>query len=379
MRWLSLEYLSEYLIDDTHSEGIRQSGSLTHWKLTLSNQSDARFERENIVITQEIEKSEEGDRFTWHETECEKLLKALRHQSDNKKMAYYVKPIFPPDYVGIISRPICWENCNEKLQRRKYETFGEIISDLRLIFSNAFKYNGRVKDSDPTSKLAYESAEYMSAKLEAAIQKLFLTAADRIEREVVEEIILSREAVIFQKAEEDRLRTEWQNERERARYGGDEPLKSTPLPSVKIIQRRPMRRDLDFDNPFTDQDDSYEQTEMNLLNKQKKRFEEQQKERREMHETTKNIGIRVYHNLFWRSQAIQWAKEMAPNYYLATQANNVDKSGSRKKDNDKILGPPIEASAISSALNNESRVGIKLQLVKPKTKRNKKRKRLFLD
>jgi len=45
---------------------------------------------------------------------------------------------------------------------------------------------------------------------------------------------------------------------------------------------------------------------------------------------------------------------MAPNYYLATQANNVDKSGSRKKDNDKILWPPIEASAISSALNNES-------------------------
>ena len=124
-----------------HSEGSRQSGPLPHWKLTESNLDDARYEMENIVLKQEIDKSE-GD----------KLLKSLRFQSDHKKMIYFIKPIYPDDYVGIVSKPIAWETCNEKLQRRKYDTFGEIISDLRLIFSNALLYNGKRKDFDPTSK-----------------------------------------------------------------------------------------------------------------------------------------------------------------------------------------------------------------------------------
>ena len=226
-RWLSLEHLSAHLENDSQNEGMRQSGALPHWKLTESNQKDARYEMENIVFKQAIDKSEEGDKFTWYEVECEKLLKSLRRPADYKRMCYFLKPDFPADYVMHIPNPIEWESCDRKLKQRKYDTFEDIISDLRLIFTNAKKYNGRMKDIDTTSKTAYESAICMSEKLEAAIRRLYITAADRIEREKVDEIIFDREDEVKQKAEEAMMRTEMQKEIERSRSAQN----------VKIIQR----------------------------------------------------------------------------------------------------------------------------------------------
>lgn len=384
-RWLSLEHFSPFLIDDSHSEGIRQSGPLPHWKLTVSNQNDARYEMEKVVISSSIDKSDEGDRYTWYEVECEKLLKSLRHQSDHKKMTYFLnKNMFPPDYVAIISKPIEWETCNSKLQQRQYDTFGDIINDLRLIFTNAVKYNGRVKDTDPTSKLAYDSAIYMSGKLEVAIQRLFITAADRIEREKVEEIILDREAVINQREEEERLRAEWQNQRDQARQSNDGRGRSGLTPSVKIIQRRPARRDLDFDNPFNDQDNSYEQSEMDALNKQKIMYEKQQKDRMNMHLVAKNVGIRVLHNLFWRSQAVHWAKDMSERIQDSLSQDRNLQLAAEQREKEKQAGntngdSAPKASIVASLLGDTSRSQVKMELTKVKQSKKKKRKRLFLE
>ena len=94
------------------------------------------------------------------------------------------------------------------------------------------------------------------------------------ERRWVKEVILDREAEDLQKAEEERLRTELQKERERTRRTGGQSMTNSSIQSVKIIQRRAARRDLDFDNPF-DQDNSFEQTEMETQNKQKSMYERQ--------------------------------------------------------------------------------------------------------
>ncbi len=387
-RWLSLEHLSPFLVDDSHSEGIRQSGPLPHWKLTVSNQNDARHEMEQVVIHHSIEKSDEGDRYTWYEVECEKLLKSLRHQSDQKKMQYFIFPSFPSDYVAIISKPIEWETCNRKLQQRQYETFGDIVSDLRLIFTNAVKYNGRVKDIDPTSKDAYDSALYMSGKLEAAIQRLYITAADRIEREKVEDIILEREAVINEKAEEERLRAEWENQREQARRSGSDSTRTTLSQSVKIVQRRPARRDLNFDNPFNDQENSYEQSEIEALNKHKIMYEKQQRDRADMHLVAKNVGIRVIHDLFWRSQAIHWAKDMSENIQKIQQSLSQDRDlqqaserseKGKQGDNTNSHESAPKASVVASLLGDSSRSQVRLEISKLKQTKKKKRKRLFLE
>jgi len=351
---------------------------LKHWKLTKSNQNDARFEMENIVLQQNIDRSDEGDRFTWQETECEKLLRSLRHQTDHKRMAYFIRPNFPPDYVGIISKPICWEDCCKKLQQRKYETFGDVISDLRLIFTNALKYNGRVKHLDPTSQQAYDSAVIMAGKLEAAIQRLYVTVADRIEREKVEEVILDREAEDQQKAEEERLRTELQKERERTRRNGNQSMPSSSIQSVKIIQRRAARRDLDFDNPF-DQDNSFEQSEMETQNKQKRMYEQQQRDRVDMHRVCRNVGIRVFHNLFWRSQATYWAKDMSFQIQQNLSQNRTLQSGAEKIEKEKQSEIMPKPSLVSSLLGTSSRSQVKMNLAKKPKQNKKKRKRLFLD
>mmetsp|Transcript_27704 Transcript_27704/g.42163 ORF Transcript_27704/g.42163 Transcript_27704/m.42163 type:complete len:203 (+) Transcript_27704:1528-2136(+) len=59
------------------------------------------------------------------------------------------------------------------LKKRKYVKFGEVIDDLRLIFSNALKYNAKHKGTGNISGLAYDAAVYMSGKLEMAIDKCF--------------------------------------------------------------------------------------------------------------------------------------------------------------------------------------------------------------
>jgi len=102
-RWLSLEWLSnhiapasEHIRDESGPDGLPPF----QWKLTEGNRRIARQEQESIVLKEPIEKSLEGDRtYTWMESECEKLCKALKHQSDAKRMAFFIQPNYPADYT----------------------------------------------------------------------------------------------------------------------------------------------------------------------------------------------------------------------------------------------------------------------------------------
>ena len=104
-RWLSLEHLSDYILEnDQIDEPEEESLPLKSWKLTTGNVKKSRGEMGKIVLSEPIEKSLEGDRYTWMESECEKLLKSLRHQSDLRYMTFFLTPNYPPDYSAFISR-----------------------------------------------------------------------------------------------------------------------------------------------------------------------------------------------------------------------------------------------------------------------------------
>ncbi len=369
-RWLSLESLSQFLWDDSQNEGAHQVGPIPQWALSNSNRKDAQKEMEEIVMKCVIDKSDEGDRFTWMESECEKLLKSLRHQSDNKRMCFFLQPNFPGDYFAYISNPMDWETCYRRLQDRKYDMFGDIVSDLRLIFSNALKYNGRMKDVDPASKFAYDSAVTMSEKLEIAIQRMLVTVSDRVEREKVEQVVLDREHEIAQKEEEERVRKEWQQERENGSNGND-AMHKTPTSTLKAARRR---KELDFDFPFYEEDDgNREQSVMEVLSQQKLLYEEQLRDRIKMDHVTRFMGQRVYHSLQERSCAIRWAKQLTERIEMTLTQKPKGASGEESIEK----GDHLKASCVASLLTGTNRSQIKLSLQPKKKKR--KRARFTLD
>jgi hypothetical protein len=332
---------------------------------------------EEIVFSQVIDLSDEGDRSTWMEGECEKLLKVLRHQSDQKRMKYFLTPFYPADYFAYISKPMAWENIHQGLKERKYETFGEVIADLRLIFSNALKYNGRTKDTDPFSRDAYDSAQVMSDKLESAIKRSLITIGDRVEREKVEQVVLDREEEIERKEEEERMKKEWQEERERAETS-EAGAPKIRQPAVKV-RRSNVRKGLDFDFPFYEEEGSTEQSVIEVLSKQKALYEEQQRERIQMMKVTKHVARIVHHRLLERTQAMKWAVEMSEKL-AANLAQNQD-SGDTGTSNDE-KGPNVPSNVnVSSFLQQEERSRIALTLVNKdsKKKKAKKRRRLFFE
>jgi hypothetical protein len=372
-RWLSLEIMSQYLNDDSHCEGSAQVGPISQWKLTISNLKDARKEMDEIVMKQEMERSEEGDRFTWMEAECEKLLKSLRHQSDNKRMCFFLQPNYPADYFAYISRPMDWETCYRRLQKREYLTFGEIISDLRLIFSNALKYNGRMKEVDPVSKQAYESAIAMSEKLEAAIQRLFITVSDRVEREKVEQVVLDREMELAEKEEEERMRKEWQEETDKEDVGA---TSKTFTAKIKLGRRPNIRKAVDFDFPFYDEEETQEQSTIEVLSKQKAIYEEQQFERIRMDRVTRSLGLNIHHKLQERFNAIIWSKQLAEKMH-ANILNRSQKGEqpvideTQSKDATGMKLNVSNASCVASLLEKHDRSQVKVAISKVGKKKRK--------
>jgi hypothetical protein len=78
IRWLSLDLLQSCVTDCSDGPVI-ESGSAPSWKLSTRNRELARKEMESIVFDELIDATEPGDKYSWSEQECEKLLKSLRH------------------------------------------------------------------------------------------------------------------------------------------------------------------------------------------------------------------------------------------------------------------------------------------------------------
>lgn len=374
-RWLSLEHLSPYLTDNSLSEGPKQIGPLPEWKLTTSNRKDALEEMESMVMNCPIDNGDDGDRYKWMLAECEKLLKSLRHQSDLKHMTYFIETKYPADYLSYISKPMDWASCEKRLFQCKYDTFGEIVEDLRLIFANALKYNARHKEIDSesgrVSQRAYDSAIHMSGKLEAAITRMLLMISNRIEREKIDDSILERDGEAAERAEMEIMRVKMTEDTRDTRPNEIPVVKSAPpVEPVRVIApKKPIMWQRSYEEP------THEVTQREVLMQQKFMSERQQKALLDMHNllnVSKILGANVYSNLKERDNAISWAKDLSERIRKGLNSKfQIDKSAKILDHDVSSKNRTISPSKVSSDLAKIDRSQIKLSFCK----RSKTRKR----
>jgi Bromodomain len=386
-RWLSLEILIGHI--DRKSEHSDMSGAdglppLT-WKLTDGNRKVARQEIESIVLKEPLEKSLEGDRFTWMESECEKLLKSLRHQSDLRYMTFFIQPNYPADYTAFISKPMDWERVQRNLKKRVYDTIGQVIDDLRLIFSNALKYNARLKGTDTVSGRAYDAAMFMSNKLEAAISKILLSASDRLERERIDHTNAEREIDAAEKAEEAAIRAAWKKNGDDDGTKGEEPppeIRNEMIQKARTIRRVPQHRRhqaTDFEIPFFDEEDDgqHERSYFEVVKFQKSMFEKQRLDLMKMRKATAAIGVSVLTRLIKKDMAAKEALRQTLQLEAAAAAaaaSDGNQEKTKSSDTDSVNQDILQASSVLGVLERDGRGQLKMSIAiqKPKKKAKKR-------
>jgi Bromodomain len=342
------------------------------WSLTSGNRKKSREEMESLVLKEQIDISLEGDRWTWHESECEKLLKALRHQSDLKYMTFFIAPNYPHDYAAYISKPMDWERVQRTLKKRQYHLFGDFIEDLRLIFSNALKYNSKHQGIDNVSGRAYEAAKYMSIKLEVAISKLLLTVSDRLERERIDHTNAEREIDAAERAEEAQIRATWKKETSNTEGGLAAATSTGTSVSQKIRNIRRVEQNTDFEIPFFDEEDDgqHESSYFEVVKFQKAMFAKQRQELLNMRKASKAIGSTVIARLVQCQMAKKWADDTRQ----GKTENSVDaiETKSETKDNlDRAFKAVELASPVLDELQREGRGKFQISLKNPKAKRKR--------
>ena len=228
-------------------------------------------------------------------------------------------------------------------------------------FSNALKYNGGGKGTETISGKAYDSAVYMSTKkLEPAIDRMLLSVSNRIETDKVEQVMQDREIEAEERAEEERLRKAWQEETENAKAQGTSApqTETTTVERIRIIQRRPVRKALDFDFPFNDDDDdNQEPSHLDTMRQQKMIFESQRSDRRKMFITSISSSSDVYSRMLQQRKAIAWARMKA----AATAASVKEaKAASGENLDDAAAGESKDSSNNADSLHmSSSNVGDK--------------------
>jgi hypothetical protein len=381
-RWMSLDQLSAYIDDSDHVDQPGPDGlpPIT-WKLTTGNFNKAQEEQKAIVLDERIETSLEGDRWTWHEAECEKLLKALRHQSDNKHMKYFVHSDYPVNYTAFIAKPMDWEKAQRKLRKRQYEKFGEIIDDLRLIFDNAKKYNGRFNDS--VSQEAYAAAAHMADKLEIGVRKLLLTVSDRVERERIDHNNAEREEDAAERAEEVRIQAAWKKEHDGVEGAvPPPPSRIGALQKIRVRKSAMRREDSDFEIPFFDDENEgqHERSYIDMIKFQRSMFEKQRGSMTAMRSMAAAIGGAFHSRLLQRTFAQEWVeqerKKLNQNRGTDDDRMEIDSGDGEKKEKSDERKP----SSVLEVLQREDRQHLKVSIL-PKTKKrpNKKRPKFSFD
>lgn len=87
------------------------------WNLTTSARNRARQGMQDIALMEPLEISDIDDKFTWMESEGEKLLKSLRHQSDLKYMTFFIQPQFPGKLKNF---PLVGLFCTQRFHFKRY-------------------------------------------------------------------------------------------------------------------------------------------------------------------------------------------------------------------------------------------------------------------
>jgi hypothetical protein len=278
-------------------------------------------------------------------------------------MSFYIEMQFPQDYTAYISKPIAWIYCQDKLRDRRYNSIGELVEDLRLIFANALKYNGRTKSLNPLSQTAYDSALYMSQKLEAAIDKMLLFVSDRIGREKIDMLTLHRETEARERAEEEKLKTQWEK---------DNPS-GTGVTKIKIQRTFRKRSLVDFDFPFFDEGDDNEESHDESLQNAKAIFEQQKKEKANVKAVSMSIAVHVFESLRQRADAKAWACRMA--FKLHQERKRIeDKLNAKKIDTAEEKTTTAKGDCVAVVLSADDRKQVKLSISQQITKKKAKKR-----
>lgn len=245
---------------------------------------------------------------------------------------------------------------------------GETVADLRLIFSNALKYNEKAREVDKVSAVAYDSAIHMSAKLEAAIDRMLLAVGDRIGRERIDMMNTHRQQEAEERAREEAMKLQWEKE-----HPGTTMEVKTRL---RITHRNNYRkRPTDFDLPFFDEEEDNEETHVDTISNAKALYETQLKKRAATRKMSIAIGISVFKRLEERAAAKAWAYQMAEKAHLERVRVKKEEEASKRAKAEEDMGKP-KGSLVSVALESVDRKQIKLALdLKPM--KSKKRKKLL--
>lgn len=281
--------------------------------------------------------------------------------------------LFPDDYTAYIAKPIAWDECNEKLQQRRYNTIGEIVADLRLIFSNALKYNEGARHIAPISRQAYDSAIHMSGKLEASIDKMLLAAGDRIGRERIDMITSHREMEARDRAEEEERKRQWEKE-----HPGSTMEVQTKL---RIVNKRKSHRSslTDFEFPFYDEEDDQAESDADWLQHAKALYEKQRAARAKVQEIALAISISVFQKHKERAAAKAWCVARAQERLAERMRIEKEKADAAMKEvDDKPEEAPdkqiMGGSCVSEALHDGTRKQIKISMISKPPKKKKRKK-----
>lgn len=270
---------------------------------------------------------------------------------------------FPPDYFAFISKPIAWDKCKDKLHERKYKKIGELVADLRLIFSNALKYNEGARHLSKVSGMAWNSAVHMSGKLEAAIDKMLLTVSDRIGRERIDMITSHRELEAKERAEEEQRKVLWEKENP----GSTVEVKT----KLRIVNQRSHRRKMtDFEFPFYDEEDDQEESHADSMQHVKALYEKQREAHANMQKIALSIGITVFRRLQERAAAKARADQM---YKEQVERIRIERARVDAKKDVMLVEIPSKpmGAFVSAALNDVNRKQIKMSIQQPKKLKQK--------
>ena len=282
-----------------------------------------------------------------------------------------------------------WEKVQKTLKKRNYDTFGAVIADLRLIFTNALKYNGNLKGTNSVSGRAYSAAEIMSVKLETAIKKMMVTVSDRVERERIDHNNAKREIEAAERLEAERIRAQWNSDGAKQEGATDGvPQRVEGSLRVRSSTRRSIRQsDTDFEVPFFEEDftdGQHEESYVEVMKQQKATFERQRQELVAMRKSTKNIGLTVFRQRMLSSLAFNWVENEQKRLGISLPSTTKSTMPPSSNDNSKNTDVP-SPSAISSKLEEKDRVPVMMKLagnkksLKGAKKKTKTLKRKTLD
>jgi hypothetical protein len=248
---------------------------------------------------------------------------------------------------------------------------------LRLIFSNALKYNARLMGTDTVSGRAYEAAKYMSAKLEASISKLLFSVGDRLERERIDHANAEREIEAAERAEDAAIRAAWKKEPDKPGAAPMPNRNEAMQQKIRQVRRAQRRETADFEIPFFEEDEGqHERSYFEVVKFQKSMFEKQRQELSKMRQSAAAIGAGVYGRLLQRNLAQGWAEKEAEK--TKSSAEQPPVAPAAEDDSKNEVNPTSNASSVLEELEREGRGPMQVTLLAPKAK-PKKRKRPLLS